>query len=490
MEKNLIAWESGRQPFVCASTAESELVSYCEAHQVTESVTGLLEVANFNPDRQLYGDNRAALAAITNETGNWRTRHLRLRAFALREALADPNRRWVARHLSGTMLLADGLTKPLQGGAFENWKKLGLQPRRDLQAADATIEESNWQSYGASVALLLGSVGLWKSGNPKLAALLGAAAGLSMAMRRKRNLGGAGDSRAFRSSSRPGQVHHCGSRGDGRALDGMVHSEEEHRRSGVCDGRAWQAQCWQGGDDGDYGGEELGLENPKVRAFRLPGAGYAAGRDDDGEHSESLPRRRGSALQRGRDAMSSSMSSSTMQHGGDVVISSITEALAGLGITTNVTMNLPQSSGGVKPEVTGGKKRKKAVTSNFVDSEAQQARKKPNFEPWRLQQFLEPPKGEDRWDVSFLKDGWLIRTHGTRGRVKPFHPIHRSCPMSGGEMTGDRVTALFNIDGGEWLYDRWTDTRTWQRAGPWKGFTCLKLKTAEAASTASVGAAW
>ena len=36
-----------------------------------------------------------------------------------------------------------GLTKPLQGGAFENYrKKLGLQPRRDLQAADAIIEET------------------------------------------------------------------------------------------------------------------------------------------------------------------------------------------------------------------------------------------------------------------------------------------------------------------------------------------------------------
>ena len=56
-------------------------------------------------------------------------------------------------------------------------------------------------------------------------------------------------------------------------------------------------------------------------------------------------------------------------------------------------------------------------------------------------------------------------------------------------MTGDRVTALFNIDGGEWLYDKWTDARTWQRAGPWKGFTFLKLKTAEVASTTSVGAA-
>ena len=200
------------------------------------------------------------------------------------------------------------------------------------------------------------------------------------------------------------------------------------------------------------------------------------------------------------------MSSSTTQQGGDVVTSSVTEALAGLRITTNVTVNISQSSGGVKPEVieasqnqqatvpksepTGEKKKKKAVTSNFLDSEAQQAREEPNFEPWRLQQFLEPPRGEDRWDVSFLKDGWLIRTHGTRGRVKPFHPIHRSCPVSGGEMTGDRVTALFNIDGGEWLYDKWTDARTWQRAGPWKGFTFLKLKTAERASTASAGAAF
>ena len=44
-----------------------------------------------------------------------RTRHLRLRAFALREALAAPSRKWVARHLVGTLLLADGFTKPLLG---------------------------------------------------------------------------------------------------------------------------------------------------------------------------------------------------------------------------------------------------------------------------------------------------------------------------------------------------------------------------------------
>lgn len=86
--------------------------------------------------------------------------------------------------------------------------------------------------------------------------------------------------------------------------------------------------------------------------------------------------------------------------------------------------------------------------------------------------------------MSFLKEGCA---HGARGRVKPFN---RSCPVPGDRLTGDRVTALFNVDGGEWLYDKWTDARTWQRAGPWKGYTFLKLKPPTAASTgaASSGA--
>ena len=100
-------------------------------------------------------------------------------------------------------------------------------------------------------------------------------------------------------------------------------------------------------------------------------------------------------------------------------------------------------------------------------------------EPWKLQQFLQPPRGDD----SFLSEVWLIRTHGSRGRARPFHPIHRSCPVVGDCLTGDRVTALFNHDGGEWLYDKWTDQRTWQRAGPWKGYTFLKVKIPEGAST-------
>ena len=39
---NLVAWESCRQPFICHSTAESELVSYSEGHQIGESISHLL----------------------------------------------------------------------------------------------------------------------------------------------------------------------------------------------------------------------------------------------------------------------------------------------------------------------------------------------------------------------------------------------------------------------------------------------------------------
>ena len=124
---NVILWESGRQPFTCHSTAESELVSYSEAHQIGESLASLLGVLGFPVEKLLYGDNKAALAAATMETGNWRTRHLRLRAHALRSALANPECQWAARHMSGKLLVADGLTKPLMGAAYMNFvEKLGL----------------------------------------------------------------------------------------------------------------------------------------------------------------------------------------------------------------------------------------------------------------------------------------------------------------------------------------------------------------------------
>ena len=123
----IVAWQSSQQAFVCHSTAEAELVSYCDALNAGRSVEAMICAMLKEPvgspvlQRIIYGDNAAAIS-IAHGTGqaNWRTRHLRLRSSYLREAVDGiaPGGIWRLLHLRGTELVADGLTKPLSGQAF------------------------------------------------------------------------------------------------------------------------------------------------------------------------------------------------------------------------------------------------------------------------------------------------------------------------------------------------------------------------------------
>ena len=62
--------------------------------------------------------------------------------------------------------------------------------------------------------------------------------------------------------------------------------------------------------------------------------------------------------------------------------------------------------------------------------------------------------------------------------MKPFDKIHRSCPVAASDLEGSRVTVMFGPFGArEVLREQWTQPRTWQRPGPWKGFTFLKMKS-------------
>ena len=72
----------------------------------------------------LEGDSRAALAQIQNDGGSWRTRHLRLRAWRLREVMMDVTSTWSAQHGAGAELAADGLTKALSGQAHRKFLQL------------------------------------------------------------------------------------------------------------------------------------------------------------------------------------------------------------------------------------------------------------------------------------------------------------------------------------------------------------------------------
>ena len=84
----VVQWESSRQGCMALSTAEAELLAYIESSVMGDSLQALLgEVLGLGelPSVVTYGDSQAAIAIIQQPDGPWRTRHLRLRSYALRE---------------------------------------------------------------------------------------------------------------------------------------------------------------------------------------------------------------------------------------------------------------------------------------------------------------------------------------------------------------------------------------------------------------------
>ena len=166
-----VAWHSSVQPFVTHSTAEAELVSYCKALTTGRSIEALMcaiwgeDLTSSNPfERVIYGDNVAAIGlAYGNSSSSWRTRHLRVRANILREALEDqvefPGGKWQLHHLKGTELVADGMTKPLSGQSFFGFASdLGLQSEQ-VQVKRVAMGDRHLQVQDRAVALQMLVVG-------------------------------------------------------------------------------------------------------------------------------------------------------------------------------------------------------------------------------------------------------------------------------------------------------------------------------------------
>ena len=163
-----VAWASSQQPFVTYSTAESELVSYGEGLTAGRAMLALLcsmmDVAPTTIEKIIYGDNSAAISmAHGTGTSSWRTRHLRVRASFLKEALdgVTPDGPWKLFHLRGTELVADGLTKPLHGQAFFRFlEDLGMERR----VVPNEVDESGTEVHGggdngaAMRAMIIGSM--------------------------------------------------------------------------------------------------------------------------------------------------------------------------------------------------------------------------------------------------------------------------------------------------------------------------------------------
>ena len=106
--------------------------------------------------KRIYGDNVAAIALASNASGSWRTRHLRIRAASLRWALEDGG--WSLTHLSGKQLVADGMTKSLNGQAFERFREdLGMPVVKKMMRKAILAKEDQAvtaDGFGMKVRLL------------------------------------------------------------------------------------------------------------------------------------------------------------------------------------------------------------------------------------------------------------------------------------------------------------------------------------------------
>lgn len=163
-----IAWSCSQQPFVTHSTAEAELVAYCESLVAGRAMEAMLcmmygESLNNNEfQRLIYGDNVAAIGLGNgNANTSWRTRHLRIRSAVLREALEGtssiPGGVWQLLHLRGNELIADGFTKSLQGPAFDRFlQDLGMTKEKKIQRSESSISDGHGGAHQAVLALTVG----------------------------------------------------------------------------------------------------------------------------------------------------------------------------------------------------------------------------------------------------------------------------------------------------------------------------------------------
>ncbi len=498
---NLVAWETGRQAIIALSTCEAELIAFSEAHQVGDSVAELLSVVGFKVGKTLHGDSKAALSAATMESGPWRTRHLRLRAFALRTALRTPESGWSAKHLRGEHLLADGLTKPLQSLAFVRFcRKLNLGGSCDSECvAEETQPTSGCVkqlAIGGSVALLA-AVACRQSGDDRVSSILKLVALMMLLIWR------VGTSRAsgLRPETRPQK--------DPKNIWGRDTHCERLDRSGTV------TQMSGTGKPTDK--QEVEKEMPRVCAMRRPDRGQD--RALEGEQLQQSGARGSRALSMGylREGAAQSFQGldgdQVRQHGALREGEEDAEPQhRQLPISSRRTRQPEQSSSRARGRAAASsmvvlgsveERRDQGQEEHFIEEEQVEgvATMNPRFwrpspvraslkevqvmarvvreeDPpnavaiWDLMRFSEPPRGDDKWILEV--DNFLIRSHG-RARTRSFHPLHRSTPIPLTELSSRRVTILFPVTGeGKMVkVDGWSKDLPLFR-GQWKGFTIFE----------------
>ena len=430
----VVQWEAVRQPFTTLSTAESELVGYIESMTMGESLSVIVDVlecgawSERGAQKVLYGDNLSALTIIQCPDGPWRTRHLRLRASVLRERVKSGQ--WLARHLPGSDLMADYLTKifSVASGWQKFWKMANMvRSGGDLKEQLAEHHEMPVTDKVAKLVGWTSALGFFASFSPqsealKFAKMVGLAA-VTLGL-----------VRACRECSPKRETKMAKMQNEGTP---RVDSRSSSRLDKM----------------------SIPTESSDLIAERRP-------REQRGGNEPGLSSFVGS--------------SSNLNHcptGCPSPVASVGEAME----REESELWWKDVSRGGEAEVLRSRSWTASMKAlRFKDSQ-HQPRGEPamiNYTaPWLDYRLQEAPKRtSDRW-WKVLISGWYVREHGST-RKSLFHPIHKGTPFEPLILEEDRITVMFPVNGDDVrvVEDVWAVPKDDSRQQPWRGYTLFKVK--------------
>lgn len=119
----------GKHKLVTKSSTEAELVTLSDAVSMTAWVMQFLKAQGYDVRGNLYQDNLSTIALANNgRSTSDRTRHINIRYFFIKQYLEDGT--MTVEHCPATEMIADILTKPLQGYEFIKMRDLLLGHNR------------------------------------------------------------------------------------------------------------------------------------------------------------------------------------------------------------------------------------------------------------------------------------------------------------------------------------------------------------------------
>ena len=154
-----ISWRCGRQALVSLSVAEAELIEAISATQMAYGLASFTEeLQECSAEIVIKVDNSAAVGLSSDSAGTWKTRHLRVRAFHLREAVRLKELR--IEHIPGEVQLGDLGTKcfhqPRLHQLLALWGLKGENVKKDEATSRTSAKINGTVAVLAKLVVILG----------------------------------------------------------------------------------------------------------------------------------------------------------------------------------------------------------------------------------------------------------------------------------------------------------------------------------------------